>query len=147
MIPNQWDCTPLRRNQTHSLSRRLELLAIALTFLWVPTHPNAKPREPSRHAHGTTHDFFCFMRVARWLIYEEDRPGCGHKQVCPLREAHEKTQRCPSSPRHREGLLPTSAVTPPVNHSKGIPLFLYTLESSLQTASLALITALPIIRQ
>lgn len=36
IISNQWDCAPLRRNQTHSLSRRLELPAFALTFWRIP---------------------------------------------------------------------------------------------------------------
>lgn len=103
IIPNQWDYPPLHRNQTHSLSRRLELPAFALTFVWVPAFLiQTQEREEDYRAPTWENEiFFYFLRVSRWLIYEEDTLGCGHKQASPLREAHEKTQRCPSSPTPR----------------------------------------------
>lgn len=126
IIPNQWDYPPLLRNQTHSLSRRLELPVFALTFLCVPAflNPNTRKRETTPYAHGRTQDSFhsctshdgLYMRRVLWdtdinrRLYQEKRMR-KHNAVRPL--------------RHREGLLPTSTVTPPANHWGRITVFYF----------------------
>lgn len=118
IISNQWDYPSLRRNQTHSLSRRLELPASALTALRVPAFATqTRERGRQQSAHGRTQRFLFFfpsMHVTPCLIYEEDTLGRGHKRACAHTHTHKRTKKhnavCPL--RDRQGLLPTQAVTP-----------------------------------
>ena len=122
MVSNQWDYPPLRRNQTHSLIRRLELPAFALTFLRVPAffflNPNTREGGKKRRKEGgdwlntactwESVRFFSFLRDAWWLIYEEDTFGMRTqtRSVSAERSAWEKRTAVRPLPRTEKDSSP-----------------------------------------
>ena len=93
----------------------------------LPPAPSLKPRRKDRgqpaahapHAQGTRGALVHGCSSHDGSYMRRSRLGCGHKHAPRRRETHERRQECESSPLHRDGLLPTSAVTPPLNHSEG----------------------------
>lgn len=69
IISDQWDYAPLRRNQTHSLSRRLELPAFALTFQRVPAFQTQTQERGRLHGAHMGEDEIFFIHALRTMAY------------------------------------------------------------------------------